>query len=148
MVSPLPNRYCRRPDGTTGSIPHDIVITFQYDILGNVVDNWVFLADTDYMVTRVAMVNTVQGTGGACTAQIRKASGTTAVASGTAVHSGTLNLVGTNHTLQTATLSTTLTDTKLTLNDRLGFDITGTATSAVGFVQINLKRIQNASQEK
>lgn len=144
----MANRYTRRPDGSTGSIPHDIVVTVPYDIAGSIVDTWVFVSDADYMVTRVVMVNTVQGTGGACTAVIKKASGTSAPSAGTAVHSGSLNLVGTNHTLQTATLSTTLSELKLTTNDRLGFDITGTATSAVGFVQINLKRIQSNSTEK
>jgi hypothetical protein len=145
----LPNKFVRRPDGTTGSIPHDIVVTFQYDILANAVDNWAFIADDNYQVTRVVCIPTVIGSdGSAVTAAVKKASSTTAPGSGTAVMSNTFNLKATANTLQTATLSTTLTDYQLTTNDRLGIDFTGTLTAAVGVIQINLKRLQTANGAK
>lgn len=139
-------RYTLRPDNTVGTIPHDITIKHQYDIAGNVVDAWVFVADADYEVTRIVCVPSVAGSdGSAVTADVKKASGTTAVATGTSVATGTFNLKGTAHTLQTATLSSTQATIRLTTNDRLGVDFTGVLTAAVGMIQINLKRIQSPS---
>jgi hypothetical protein len=142
----MANRYVRRPDGSSGSIPHDIVVTFTYDILGNAVDNWAFVADDNYEVTRVVVVPKTAGTdAGAVTLMIEKASGTTNIGSGTDILSATLDLKGTANTLQTGSLSATKSDYQLTTNDRLGVDVTGTLTAAVGMVQINLKRLQSAN---
>lgn len=139
-------RYTLRPDNSIGSIPHDIVVKHQYDIAGNIVDTWVFVADADYEVTRIVCIPTVAGNdASAVTADVKKASGTTAVASGTSVATGTFNLKGTAHTLQTATLSSTQATIRLAAGDRLGVDFTGTLTLAVGMIQINLKRIQSPS---
>lgn len=80
----------------------------------------------------------VAGTGGACTATIRKVSSGTAGTSGTALHSGTYNLVGTANANQTLTLSTTEGALRLAAGDSLYFDLTGTPTSAVGNVTVVL----------
>lgn len=144
----MPAQYVRRPDDTVGSIPHDVVVTFNYDINGDAVDTWVFVADTDYEVTKVYLIPTVAGTNGsAVTADVMKASGTTAVSSGTTILSAanSLDLKGTANTLQTGTLSTTQATRRLTAGDRLGVNFTGTLTSAVGLIQINLKRIRTAN---
>lgn len=139
----MANRYMRRPDGTTGSIPHDVVVNFNYDIAGNAVDTWVFLADADYEVVGVRTIPTVAGTDvGAVTADVVKASGTTAVASGTTVLSATIDLKGTANTLITSTLTSTAANKRLASGDRLGVNFTGTLTAAVGLIQVNLKRVQ------
>ena len=144
----MAERYNRRPDGTTGSIPHDVIVRFNYDVAANAVDNWVFYADTHYEVVGVFVVPAVAGSdGSAVTADIMKASGTTAVASGATVLSAadSFNLKGTAHTLQSGTLSATLSARQLTTGDRLGINFTGTMTAAVGYIQVNSKRLQTAN---
>jgi hypothetical protein len=144
----MPALYTKRPDNTVGTIPHDIVVAFNYGINAEAVDTWVFVADADYEVTRVVVIPTGAGTdGSAVTADVMKASGTTAVSSGTTVLSAadSFNLKGTANTQQTGTLSTTESTRRLTTNDRLGVNFTGTLTSAVGLIQVNLKRIQSAN---
>jgi hypothetical protein len=70
----------------------------------------------------------VAGTGGACTATVYMAPSGTAPASGTALHSGTFNLVGTIHTDQGLTLTTT----QIPAEYAVWVVYTGTATSAKG----------------
>lgn len=77
----------------------------------------------------------VAGTGGAATAAIWKAPSGTAPISGTALHSGTYNLVGTINTDQTLTL-TTLT---VAAGESVWAVFTGTATSAIGSIAINCR---------
>jgi hypothetical protein len=82
---------------------------------------------------------TVAGSdGGAVTAAIKKASSTTAIASGTALHSGTFNLKGTADTVQNLTLSTTEAVDIISAGDRIGVDFTGTLTDAVGCITVLL----------
>ena len=75
---------------------------------------------------------------GAVTAVIRKAPSGTALASGTALHSGSINLKGTAATNQALTLSTTSGVVNLAAGDRLAFDLTGVMTSAVGSVTVHM----------
>jgi hypothetical protein len=72
------------------------------------------------------------------TASVVKASGTTAITSGTALHSGTYNLKGTANTVQSLTLSTTSGVTALAAGDRIGIDFTGTLTAATGVITVCL----------
>lgn len=146
----MPEKYVNRPDGTFSTIPHDVIVNFNYDILGLKADAWIFYAGTDYEVTAIRLIPSVAGTdGSAVTADIMKASGTTAVASGTTVCTAadSLNLKGTANTLQTATLSTTAANRRVTSGDRLGVNFTGTLTAAEGLIQVQLKRIQAPSSD-
>lgn len=97
-----------------------------------------FVADRAYVVKAIRGRVDVAGTGGACTAQIRKTPTATAPASGTVLHSGSYNLVGTANANQALTLSTTASDLLLAVGDALSFDLTGTATSAVGSITVHL----------
>lgn len=83
----------------------------------------------------------VAGTGGACTIAFFKAPSGTAVGSGTALHTGSYNLVGTVDANQTLTLSTTAGALDLAAGDSIGYVLTGTATSAVGNVTVGLQPI-------
>lgn len=74
----------------------------------------------------------VAGTGGAATAALWIAHSGTAPISGTAVHSGTFNLVGTIHTDQTLTL----TNVNVPAGSALWVVYTGTATSAIGGISV------------
>lgn len=81
----------------------------------------------------------VAGSGGACTISLYKVPSGTAVGSGTVLHSGSYNLVGTVDTNQLLTLSTTASDLVLAAGDSIGYALTGTATSAVGSVTVELE---------
>jgi hypothetical protein len=103
------------------------------------IDKTCFVATRKYVVKAISGSPTVAGSdGGAVTAAIKKASGTTAIASGTALHSGSYNLKGTANTVQNLTLSTTGSDLQIAAGDRIGIDFTGTLTAAVGTVSVVL----------
>lgn len=102
------------------------------------VDSTFFVADRPYIVKAIRGRVDVAGSGGACTATIRKVPSGTALVSGTALHTGSYNLVGTAATAQTLTVSTTASDLLLAAGDALCYDLTGTATSAVGNITVTL----------
>ncbi len=77
----------------------------------------------------------VAGTGGAATWAVWKAPSGTAPISGTALHSGTFNMVGTINTDQALTLTTTT----VAAGESVWAVPTGTATSAVGAIAINCR---------
>lgn len=99
-----------------------------------ITDRTFFTAPSNMAFTILSVVArvTVAGTGGACTAQIRRPASGTAISSGAGVHSGTINLVGTVDTNQ----AMTITSPNLTAGQSLAFDLTGTPTSAVGSVSV------------
>lgn len=118
--------------GDGGFIP----VTMTYT--ASVVDCTMFTADRSYVVKAIRGRVDVAGTGGACTAQIRKVPSGTALTSGTVLHASTYNLVGTAAAQQTLTLSTTPSDLLMAAGDSICFDLTGTATSAVGAISVTL----------
>lgn len=77
----------------------------------------------------------VAGTGGAATIALWKAPSGTAPISGTALHSGTYNMVGTIHTDQTLTLTTVA----VAAGEAVYAVFTGTATSAIGAITVNAR---------
>lgn len=145
----MPARFLRRPDGQTGSIPHDVVVNIPY--IATAVDTWVFFADSAYEVVAIYAMPRVAGSdGSAVTADILKASGTTDAASGATVcaSANAINLKGTADTLQTISLSATMSARKLAAGDRLSVNFGGTLTAAVGLIQVHLKPLQTAGASK
>jgi hypothetical protein len=129
------------PDGTERVFSGDYQYVITETVLAASVDNTIFTANEDYQVTGVVYTPTIAGTGGAATFVVRKCTGTQLPSAGTAVHSGTANMVGTINTPQTLTLSTTTSELQLTSGDRLAVDFTGTMTSVVGRLTVFLKKI-------
>lgn len=123
-------------EGSAGGDGGFLPITLNYT--ASTVDCTLFTADRPYVVKAVRGRVDVAGTGGACTAQIRKVPSGTAITSGTVLHSGTYNLVGTANAQQSLTLSTTASDLLLAAGDSICYDLTGTATSAVGAISVTL----------
>jgi hypothetical protein len=113
-----------------------VVAQLRYD--ASIADTVFFIANRDYRVAGITGRVEVQGSGGACTAVVKKAASATAIASGTALHSSTFNLVGTAATNQVLTVSTTATDLAIASGNAIGFDLTGTPTSAVGTISVYL----------
>lgn len=88
-------------------------------------------------VKNIIGVPTVAGTdGGAVTAIVKKVSSGTAITSGTALHTSTINLKGTADTNQVMTLSATDSALTIAAGDRIGLDFTGTLTAATGVVTV------------
>lgn len=105
------------------------------------VDSNIWVAPFDCVVTGITARPRVVGSdGSAVTAQIRKCGAGVAPASGTILHSGTIDLKGTADTNQELTLSTTAGALKLNAGDAIAFDPTGTTTAATGVVSITIKR--------
>jgi hypothetical protein len=84
-----------------------------------------FIADRVYEIVQASEVHTAAGTGGACTLQIEKLTGTQAPGAGTTVLVASFNLVGTANTVQTQSGSNKI----INAGDRLSLKLTGTPTS-------------------
>jgi len=95
------------------------------------------------IVSSVVYTPTVVGSnGGAVSAIVRKATGTTAITSGTTLHaSGSFDLKGTINTDQTATLATSAATLTFAPGDRLVLDVTGTTTDATGIVTVTYQKV-------
>lgn len=78
------------------------------------------------------------GTGGAATGVLKKAPSATAITGGTAIHAGSWDFVGAADANQTLALSATTAASTLAAGDSIGWDITGTTTSATGNITIAL----------
>ncbi|MNJ22497.1 hypothetical protein D3C77_168680 [compost metagenome] len=123
-------------EGSAGGKGGFVPVTLNY--VAATTDCTIFTADRHYVVQAIRGRVDVAGTGGAATAVMRKVPSGTALASGTALHSGSFNLVGTANAQQTLTLSATASDLLLAPGDSLAYDLTGTATSAVGNITVFL----------
>ena len=103
------------------------------------VDKVSFVANRKYIVKAITARPTVAGTdGSAVSAVIKKAASGTAITSGTALHSSSIDLKGTANTNQSLTLSTTATDLVIAAGTSIGIDFTGALTSATGVVTVTL----------
>lgn len=116
--------------------PRLVAASINYN--ANTPDCTFFVADRAYIIKSIRGRVDVAGSGGACTAQIRKTPSGTAPASGSVVHTSSYNLVGTANANQSLTLSSTASDLALAAGDALSYDLTGTATSAVGNITVLL----------
>jgi|SRR5581483_1394496 len=102
-------------------------------------DDVFFVADRQYRVCGIRARVEVTGTdGGAVTAVIKKAASATAIASGTPLHTGSINLKGAAATNQAITLSATPADLDIPAGTAIGIDFTGVLTSARGTVSVAL----------
>lgn len=121
------------------NIYHDRLM-FQREILAASVDNAiVIIREGRWQLAFASYLPRVAGSGGAATVDIKVATGTQAPASGTTQLGAALDLVGTADTLQQAALIAS--PTVIGPGDRVVADLTGTLTSVVGCLTIELKRV-------
>lgn len=114
-----------------------IPVSLEYN--ASSVDKSSFVAQRSYRVMGILARVTAAGTDvSAVTAAVKKAPSGTAIASGTALHSGSVDLKGTANTNQSITLSTTDSDLNIDEGDAIGLDVTGTLTAATGVVTVLL----------
>lgn len=127
----------RGADGGSGQFMHA-----NGEWLASSVDKVFFVATRSVRVEAITARVTVAGTdGSAVTAVIRKVPSGTVITSGTALHSGSINLKGTADTNQALTLSTTASDLLLAAGDCIAIDFTGTLTSATGVVTVGMNPV-------
>lgn len=115
----------------------DIVISFPVNGSGDVN---VYTADRHVYVTEIREAHNVVG-GASAAVTVKKCTGTTAPASGTALHGTPIDLTATINTVVTPTLTTTYADRALKPGDRLAFDYSGTTTNVMGAISIVLSPI-------
>lgn len=109
--------------------------------LASSVDKVFFVAPRSMKVRRIVARVTVAGTDTttpAPSAVIRKVPTGTAIGSGTALHSTSIDLKGSADTNQVITLSTTSSTLDLAQGDCLAIDFTGTLTGATGAVTVGM----------
>jgi hypothetical protein len=114
-----------------------VVLTHGYT--ASSVDTAIFTASRAYVVKSVILRPDVIGSdGGAVTVAVKQAPSGTAIAAGTAVHTGTGDLKGAANTNQVLALSATPSDLYIAAGSSLGLDFTGTLTAAVGRITVTL----------
>ena len=147
----MANKFVRRPDGVTGSIPHDLSIAVLVATATDAVDKnaWICAGPTGsvYELVAVSEVHSTASSSG--TLQLEKCTGTTAPGSGTDLLSSTISLAGAANTVLSGTLSATRSDRIFVAGDRLALDFGGTVTGLVNaIVIIYLKRLQSSNSDR
>lgn len=114
--------------------------------IGTVVSNWFWVAPYACQVVAVKEVHSVVG-GAAAAISPRKitVNGTAPNAAAGAnvkeLVSAAISLTSTVNTVQTGSLSSTVSDLQLAVGDRLAYNITGTIGTPTGYLQVELIRI-------
>ena len=124
--------------GVSDSADMQSVVTFNY--IATVVTQKFFIAPRKLQVVGIRGVTRVAGNdGSAVTFAVYKSASGIAVGSGALLHSGTFDLKGTADTNQPLTLTGNQDSLILAPGDSLGVVLTGTATLAVGEVQVTVE---------
>ena len=134
-------KFTTKNDGSLAAIPERVYVTRYID--ANSVDQNVFIADLPYYVETIREVHSVAG-GSSAAVVVKKCTGTTAVASGTALHSTAVDLTATAETVASVTITAATADRKLAAGDRLSLDFSGTLTGLIGVVEIGLRKLRTA----
>ena len=113
--------------------------TINFDYTSALVTQKFYVAPKAMVIADIRGCPRVAGSGGACTLQFFKAASGVAVGSGTLLHGGTYDLVGTADINQVLTLVSNPDSLKLAAGDSIGYVLTGTATSAVGTLGVTLE---------
>lgn len=127
-------------DGKSLESGSPIIVSHRYGD-ATPIDSPFFVAPRAMRVTKIVGRSLVAGTdGGAVTAVVKKAPSATAVASGTALHTGTIDLkTAADANFAAIGLSATSAALNLAAGDCIGLDVTGTTTAAVGIITLELE---------
>lgn len=144
----MSNRFMRRQDGTTGSIPQDIVWVFKYDAAANFTTllspQW--CADNDYEFVGSRLTFSTASTSG--TIVVEKCTGTTAAGSGTALTTASATS-GAANTVVAAALAGTQANRRFTAGDRMTFKVAGTVTNIANLsVTVYFKKVQTGGSDR
>lgn len=109
-------------------------------LTASAVDTLAYIATRRVRVTAIKEAHSVVGSSGAAVV-VKKCTGTTAPASGTAVHTGSMDLTATINTVVSPTLATNIATLTLNEGDRLALDFSGTLTNLVGVLVIEVQPV-------
>lgn len=145
----MANRYMRRSDNTTGSIPEDYEFVVSIPAATQAVDSIVWSAKSGNYYQLVGVSATFQTASTSGTLQVQKCPVGTAAGSGTALLTGTMSLAGTAGTTVNGTLISTTSSLSFAPTDRLALDFGGTVTNLVGlYITIRMKKLQSANSTR
>jgi hypothetical protein len=140
----MPAKFTRRADGTTGTIPENIELTFGFDTATQAVDQLLWVAP--YPCELVAVTANFLTTSTSGTFQLEKCPVGTAAGSGTDLLASAMDIAGTAQTTVTGSLGTTRSDRVFAATDRLAADFGGTVTNLVNLrVNISFKKLQSTA---
>lgn len=115
----------------------EIAISFVWNGVNLIVTNTFFTATRRWKVVGIRGRVTTSATVATPTFILYRAPSGTAIASGTTLHTGTFDLVGTPDTNQTLTLAAAA-NLEVAVGNSIGLALTGTATTAAGTVTVTL----------
>lgn len=147
----MANKFVRRSDGTTGSIPHDVVVNVGPLQAAGATDQIVFTAgpNTNDVYELVGVAATFGTASSSGTLQVEKCASGTAAGSGTDLLSATISLAGSAATPVFGSLSSTRSDRILVRGNQLALDFGGTVTNLANlYVSIYLKRLQSNNSDR
>lgn len=104
-----------------------VMVACRAQLVANQIDQQCFTADKAYAVVSITEIHAVPETGGTVTVIPKKTTGTTAIASGTALTAAAIDMVGAGavaETLKTPALSATPAALLIAAGNRLGLDYT------------------------
>lgn len=140
-------KFMRDSSNKIRSIPQGNQVTVLINASSVDTNLWICPASDDFEIVKVSEVHSAGATG--ATLQLRKCTGTTAPASGTALLNSALALDSTNNTTVSKTVAggdfaavEGAAANRFTAGDRLALDFSGTLTGLVGTLVVSLKRIQ------
>lgn len=107
------------------------IVTFSQADATVPADTHILISPDHFIVEKIEAVWSTAG-GANAAVKLKKTTGTTAVASGTELHSTAFDLTGAAATVNTATITAAAADRRLKPGDRLGLDFSGTLTNLVG----------------
>ena len=113
-------------------------VSYRYDAVDLALTEPFFIASRRYVVTAIIGRVLAQGSGGACTLSFYRAPSGTAIGSGTILHSGSYNVVGTIDANQTLSLASA-SSLEVANGDVIGAVLTGTPTAGSGAITITLR---------
>lgn len=143
-------RITKSSEGEPVSIPDSWTVSVP--LVAGTVDTLIYIASQPTEVVAVRECHSGAGAGSS-TLDVKKCTGTTAPASGTTVLGTVFALDSTINTPVTkkhdgaaagTRLTSTVANRKLVAGDRLAIDMTGTITSLVGVVTVQLRKLQTA----
>jgi hypothetical protein len=143
----MPAKFTRRADGSTGTIPENIELSFSFATATQAIDQLVWVAP--YACELVAVNANFGTTSTSGTVMLEKCPVGTAAGSGTDLLASTMSIAGTAGTTVAGSLGTTRSDRVFAATDRLAIDFGGTVTNLVNLhVNISLKKLQSTASTR
>ena len=139
----MPVKFLRRSDGSTGTIPEDLVISVP--AVAASVDTDIWVSNGNYKLVAIRTTHSVVG-GASAAARPRKVTDTSApgaAASATVLElAAAIDFTASVNVVRSPALTALASTTRFKSGDRLALDFSGTLTGLVGHITFYLKRTE------